>query len=40
MEGKTVKQKLLDHVRDAVRVRHLSYRTEEAYSDIVKWLSR
>ena len=24
-----VKQKLLDQVRDAVRVRHLSYRTED-----------
>ena len=30
-----VKEKLLDKVRYAIRVRHLSYRTEEAYSDIV-----
>ena len=34
-----VKEKLLDKVRYAIRVRHLSYRTEETYSDIVKWLS-
>ena len=26
-----VKPKLLDQVRDATRVRHLSYRTEQAY---------
>jgi len=32
-----VKQKLLDQVRDAVRVRHLSYRTEQAYVD---WIRR
>jgi len=37
MEGKMVKQKLLDQVRDAVRVRHLSYRTEQAYVD---WIRR
>jgi len=37
MEGKLVKQKLLDQVRDAVRVRHLSYRTEQAYVD---WIRR
>jgi len=39
MEGKMVKEKLLDKVRYAIRVRHLSYRTEEAYLDLVKWLS-
>lgn len=32
-----VKPKLLDQVRDAVRVRHLSYRTEQAY---VHWIRR
>ena len=32
-----VKQKLLDQVRDAVRVRHLSYRTEQTYVD---WIRR
>ena len=32
-----VKPKLLDRVRDAVRVRHLSYRTEQAYVD---WIRR
>ena len=32
-----VKEKLLDQVRDAVRVRHLSYRTEQAYVD---WIRR
>jgi len=32
-----VKAKLLDRVRDAVRVRHLSYRTEQAYVD---WIRR
>jgi len=37
MEGKMVKLKLLDQVRDAVRVRHLSYRTEQAYVD---WIRR
>jgi len=31
-----VKQKLLDQVRDAVRVRHLSYRTEQAYVDWIR----
>ena len=30
-----VKQKLLDQVRDAVRVRHLSYRTEQAYPNFM-----
>ena len=35
-----VKEKLLDQVRYVIRVRHLSYRAEEAYLDIVKWLSR
>ncbi|MDY6990322.1 MAG: integron integrase [Thermodesulfobacteriota bacterium] len=32
-----VKRKLLDQVRDAVRVRHLSYRTEQAY---VSWIKQ
>lgn len=32
-----VKPKLLDQVREAVRVRHLSYRTEQAYVD---WIRR
>lgn len=32
-----VKPKLLDQVRDATRVRHLSYRTEKAY---VSWIKR
>jgi len=32
-----VKPKLLDRVREAVRVRHLSYRTEQAY---VHWIKR
>ncbi len=31
-----VKQKLLDQVRDAIRARHLSYRTEQAYVDWIK----
>ena len=31
-----VKPKLLDQVRAAVRVRHLSYRTEQAYVDWIK----
>ena len=31
-----VKLKLLDQVRDATRVRHLSYRTEQAYVDWIK----
>jgi len=31
-----VKQKLLDQVRDAVRVRHLSCRTEQAYVDWIR----
>jgi len=35
-----VKEKLLDQVRHVIRVKHLSYKTEEAYLDIVKWLSR
>lgn len=30
-------RKLLDQVRDAIRIRHYSYRTEEAY---VQWISR
>jgi len=30
-------KKLLDQVRDAIRVRHYSYRTEEAY---VQWIIR
>ncbi|MBC2696554.1 MAG: integron integrase [Desulfobacteraceae bacterium] len=33
----TVKPKLLDQVRNATRVRHLSYRTEQAY---VHWIKR
>ena len=33
----TVKPKLLDQVRHATRVRHLSYRTEQAY---VHWIKR
>ena len=32
-----VKPKLLDQVRYAVRVRHLSYRTEQAY---VSWIKQ
>ena len=32
-----VKPKLLDQVRDAMRLRHMSYRTEEAY---VNWIRR
>ena len=31
-----VKQKLLDQVRDAIRTRHLSYRTDQAYEDRIK----
>ena len=31
-----VKEKLLDQVRDATRVRHLSYRTEQTYVDWIK----
>jgi Phage integrase, N-terminal SAM-like domain len=30
-------KKLLDQVRDAIRVKHYSYRTEEAY---VQWIRR
>ncbi len=40
MEGKMIKQKLLDQVRHVITGKHLSYRTEEAYLDIVKCLSR
>jgi hypothetical protein len=32
--------KLLDRVRHKIRLKHYSIRTEEAYVDIVKWLSR
>jgi site-specific recombinase XerD len=32
-----VKPKLLDRVRDAARVRHMSYRTEKAY---VRWIKK
>jgi integron integrase len=35
--GAQQKPKLLDQVRDAIRTRHLSYRTEEAY---VHWIRR
>jgi len=31
-----VKEKLLDKVRNTIRVRHLSYRTEEAYLSWIK----
>jgi len=31
------KPKLLDQVRDAIRTRHYSYRTEEAY---IGWIKR
>jgi site-specific recombinase XerD len=31
-----VKPKLLDRVRNAARVRHLSYRTEQAYVDRIR----
>jgi hypothetical protein len=31
------KMKLLDQVRDAIRLRHLSFRTEEAY---LGWIRR
>jgi hypothetical protein len=31
-----VKPKLLDQVRRAIRVRHLSYRTERTYVDWIK----
>ena len=34
-EAKTVKPKLLDEVSYAIRTRHLSYRTEQAY---VSWI--
>ena len=37
IDKKTVKPKLLDQVRYAARVRHLSYRTEQAY---VHWIRR
>ena len=37
MKGTMVKPKLLDRVRNAARVRHLSYRTEQAYVD---WIRR
>ena len=30
------KSKLLDHMRDIIRLKHLSYRTEEAYLSWVK----
>jgi hypothetical protein len=33
-----VEQKLLDQVRDAVRVRHRSYRTEQAYVDWIRYI--
>lgn len=35
--GAVPKLKLLDEVRDAIRTRHYSYRTEEAY---VGWIRR
>jgi integron integrase len=37
MKATMVKPKLLDRVRNAARVRHLSYRTEQAYVD---WIRR
>jgi hypothetical protein len=36
-EPEQPKRKLLDQVRDAIRVRHYSIRTEEAY---VGWIKR
>jgi len=36
MEGKMVKEKLLNKVRYAIRVRHLSHRPEEAYLNWIK----
>lgn len=35
--AKRRKKKLLDHVRDAIRTKHYSIRTEEAY---VNWIRR
>jgi integron integrase len=37
VDGRTSKPRLLDQVRDAIRVRHLSIRTEQAYLD---WIRR
>jgi len=36
MEVKMVKDKLLDRLSYVIRVRHLSYRTEEAYLNRIK----
>ncbi len=37
MNGSTSRSKFLDQVRDAMRVRHYSYRTEQAY---IHWIKR
>ena len=37
MQSQPRPKKLLDRVRDAIRVKHYSYRTEEAY---VHWIRR
>jgi len=37
VEGKMVKEKLLDQVRYVIRVKHFSIRTEEAY---VNWIRK
>jgi len=37
MNGNTSRSKFLDQVRDAIRVRHYSYRTEQAY---IHWIKR
>jgi integron integrase len=37
MNGSTSRSKFLDQVRDAIRVRHYSYRTEQAY---IHWIKR
>lgn len=37
MEGSVIKPKLLDQVRDAIRVKHYSLRTEKTY---IHWIKR
>ena len=36
-DGQPLRPKLLERVRDAIRLRHYSYRTEETY---VHWIKR
>lgn len=37
MNGSTPPRRLLDHMRDAIRLKHYSYRTEQSY---VQWIRR